>query len=187
MNFEFVVFCVLLALGLSMDACASSMSIGLDNPFLKRRQMFFVAGVFGVFQGLFEFAGFALFSIFSKKIEAILPFVALVVLVVLGTKMIVNGAKKNVELMPSFSAGVVIVQGVATSVDAFSAGVSVANFAFLQGLASSVATGAITFVLCFCAIIVGKKFGQKLGFGAQIAGGTILILIGVVHFLKGIL
>ena len=185
MSVEFAVFCALLGVGLSMDACASAVAIGLENPFLQKKHTLFVAMVFGGFQALFELAGFAMFASFAERIKYVLPIAGFVILCVLGVQMIFEGAKHQDEKTKSFSTSMVVLQGMATSVDAFSAGVTIANHTIFEGLTSCLFTGVATFFLCLFATIIGKKFGKKFGFWAKIFGGIVLVLIGTLHLIKG--
>ena len=82
--------------------------------------------------------------------------------------------------------GALLLQGVATSIDALSVGFTISDFSFPMALTECLVIGCVTFVLCFSGVFIGKKFGTRLAGKASILGGVILILIGFEIFLTGI-
>ena len=82
--------------------------------------------------------------------------------------------------------GALMVQGVATSIDALSVGFTISEYSLLQAFASSLIIGIVTLVICLIGLLFGKKIGNKLSSIATIIGGVILILIGIEVFVKGI-
>ena len=101
--------------------------------------------------------------------------------------MIVDAVKKTEEEKIALSFGGLLVQGIATSIDALSVGFTIAEYNFLKALVCSLIISSITFSLCVVGVVIGKKFGDKLKNKASILGGIILILIGLEIFLTGIL
>lgn len=181
---------VLFGVGLAMDAFSVSMANGLNEPRMKRRKMLLIAGTFALFQIAMPLIGWlcvhtiaATFSVFEKCI----PWIALVLLLFLGGKMLLEGLRGGEEEAPAVGIGALIVQGIATSIDALSVGFTIAEYNFRMALIESLIIGAVTFVICIGGVLIGKKFGTKLAGKATILGGVILILIGLEIFLKGIL
>lgn len=194
MDLSFIFFfnSILLGIGLAMDAFSVSLANGMNEPCMKRNKMFLIALVFSVFQGLMPLIGWGcvhtIQSLF-ESFEKLIPWIALVLLVFLGVKMIVDGVKDCEEEAESNKKGfgLILVQGVATSIDALSVGFTNASYNIFNAIVSSLIIALITFVICYFGIILGKKFGTKFSKNAAIFGGVILILIGIEIFLKGIL
>ncbi|HPD02059.1 MAG TPA: manganese efflux pump MntP family protein [Eubacteriales bacterium] len=175
----------LLALGLSADAFAVSVISGLSNLNLLKRHYFLTAAVFGLFQGVMPVAGYFLGSLFIDKIAAYDHYVALAVLSLIGGKMIFDGAlalAKNKEPKPkAFSVPSLLIQGVATSIDALAAGLSFLVIPINIFIGGGV-IAAVTFAICFLGIFLGHKCGRLLKNKtpiAEIIGGVILIGIGI--------
>ena len=124
------------------------------------------------------------FSAFEKFI----PWIALVLLLFIGVKMLIDGAKnKDGEQKPALGIGALLLQGVATSIDALSVGFTISHYVFWQALVAVLVIMAITFGICLAGVFLGKKFGTKLAGKATIIGGIIIIAIGIEIFLTGIL
>ena len=127
----------------------------------------------------------AVFEGFSKFI----PWIALALLSYLGGKMISESIKnKDVECEDKEIIGFsfLIVQGIATAIDALSVGLETGDYNFISAFISSIIIAAITFVICYAGVLIGKKFGTRLADKAGIFGGCILILIGAIIFIKGV-
>ena len=190
-DFMFFFNSALLGVGLAMDAFSVSLANGLNEQSMKKRKIFGIAGVFAFFQGLMPLIGWICvhtvvqyFSAFEKFI----PWIALVLLLFIGIKMIVDGAKnKDGEQKPAIGIGGLLLQGVATSIDALSVGFTIADYIFLQALIAVFVIMAVTFAICLAGVFLGKKFGTKLAGKANLVGGIILIAIGIEIFLTGIL
>lgn len=182
---------VLLGVGLAMDAFSVSLANGLNEPAMKRSKMCGVAGVFAFFQALMPMTGWICVHTvvqYFKAFEKFIPWIALILLVFIGGKMLIEGIKnKNGE---TEKAGVgfvaLLVQGVATSIDALSVGFTIAEYGFVMALASALIIAAVTFVICTAGLIIGKKFGTKFANKATIFGGVILIFIGIEIFVTGV-
>ena len=181
---------ILLGIGLAMDAFSVSLVNGLGEPCMKRRKMSLIAGVFAVFQFMMPMLGwFCVTTVveYFNKFTGFIPWIALILLLFIGIKMLVDGiTKKAEEESPAIGFGALMIQGVATSIDALSVGFTTANNSLGEALISSLIIGAVTFALCFGGIAIGKRFGMKLADRAQIVGGLILIGIGIEIFVKGV-
>lgn len=173
----------LLALGLSMDAFAVSVSNTLCFKGLSRVQAAATSASFGVFQGLMPIIGFFAGRVFAEKIAAVDHWVAFVLLGFIGGKMLWDAVKemRAPEACPvgrTFSYQLMLVQSIATSIDALAVGVSLAALS-VNIWAAAAFIAAVTCVCCLVAHAVGKRFGSMLGSRAQILGGAILVLLGV--------
>ena len=125
-----------------------------------------------------------------KSFEKFIPFIALVLLVYIGGKMLIEGLKKNEEDEEDCKAvgiSALLVQGVATSIDALSVGFTIAEYGLVMALVCAAIIAVVTFFICLAGLAIGKKFGTKLANKASVFGGAILILIGLEIFLTGIL
>ena len=124
-----------------------------------------------------------LFSSFEKFI----PWIALALLGYIGGKMLVDGIKgEEAEEAAELSAGALLMQGVATSIDALSVGFTISEYGWLMALAASLIIAVVTFFICMAGLRIGKKFGTKLSGKASILGGIILIGIGLEIFISGV-
>lgn len=192
MNIMFFVNAVGFGVGLAMDAFSVSMANGLNEPGMKKRKMAGIAGTFAFFQIAMPLIGWLCihtianaFSSFQKFI----PFIALALLGFIGGKMLVEGIKSKGEdaEKPAVGFGGLMVQGIATSIDALSVGFTIADYRFGLALTEALIIGVVTFFICVAGLIIGKKFGTKLAGKASILGGIILIGIGLEIFISGII
>ncbi len=192
MEWDFVFFfnSILLGVGLAMDAFSVSMANGLNEPQMSRGRMSLIAGVFGGFQFLMPLIGWfcihtiaQIFTAFEKCI----PWIALLLLLYIGGKMLLEGIHQTGEVEVSgLGFGALMVQGVATSIDALSVGFTIADYAPLMAFVCALLIAVVTFVICLCGIRIGKTLGTRLSNKAQILGGCILIAIGLEIFIKGV-
>lgn len=192
-NFVFFFNSLLLGIGLAMDAFSVSLANGLNESNMKLRRMVLMAGVFSVFQGLMPLIGWVcvhtVVQCFSA-FERLIPWIALVLLCLIGGKMLlegIRGGEAEDEGPAAAGIGLLLVQGVATSIDALSVGFTIAEYALPMALVAALLIAAVTFVICLGGIAIGKKFGTKLAGKASIFGGVILIAIGIEIFLTGVL
>lgn len=175
----------LIGVGLSMDAFAVSITNGLSCTNLKRKQMLLIAVCFGVFQGLMPTIGFFLGKAFEVYISAVDHWIALVLLGYIGGKMIYDAiTEKEEEKEYALTAKLLLMQGVATSIDALAVGVSFAALPDVKILPAVLLITVITFALSMVGVGFGKKVGQKLGSRALLVGGLILVGIGVKIFVE---
>ncbi len=188
---QFFLNSLLLGVGLSMDAFSVSMANGLNEPQMKKGKMFGVAGVFGIFQAVMPLLGWllvhSLVSVFSV-LEKFIPWLALALLGFIGVKMIVDGVRaKESDEKPIVGFWGLIVQGIATSIDALSVGLTIAEYNFIMAFVSASIIMVITFIICVVGVLLGKKFGTWLSNKATIFGGVILIVIGIEICLSSLL
>jgi manganese efflux pump family protein len=176
------------ALGLSFDTFAVSLSYGVIRNGILFRQATGVAIVLAIFQGGLTVAGYFLGSIISSALKATDHWIALGLLGFLGVKMIIEGFRKtgNSESRDLNKTLVLLTIALGTSIDAFAVGIS---FAILNVKiwSSGIIIGAVTFLASMTAIRIGKSAGERLGNKVEIIGGIILISIGLKIFLEHIL
>ena len=169
----------LIAVGLSMDAFAVAVCKGLATGKVKIRHMLIPGVWFGAFQALMPLIGYFLGSRFEKYIVSVDHWIAFVLLAGIGANML-REALKNEEGDEDASLAwkVMLPMALATSIDALAVGVT---FGFLQVriLPAVSFIGVITFLLSAAGVKVGSIFGERWRRGAQIAGGIILILLGL--------
>lgn len=186
----FIFNSVLLGVGLAMDAFSVALANGLNEPAMRRKKMCGVAGIFSVFQGLMPMLGWICVHTvlqYFKAFEKFIPWIALILLLFIGGKMLMEGIKNEEEeekLQVGFSA--LLVQGVATSIDALSVGFTIAEYGFVMALVCSLIIAVVTFFICMAGLAIGKKFGTKFSNKASILGGVILIVIGLEIFITGV-
>lgn len=191
-NFVFFMNSVLLGVGLAMDAFSVAMANGLNEPGMKSKKMLGIAGVFAFFQGLMPLIGWVCVHTilqYFAAFEKLIPWIALILLVYIGGKMLWDGIKaKGEDEAEAVGVGLsaLMVQGVATSIDALSVGFTIADYGFVAALACTIIIAAVTFVICMGGLMIGKKFGTKLSNKAAILGGVILIFIGIEIFVTGV-
>lgn len=182
---------LLLGVGLAMDAFSVSLANGLNEPKMKAPRMSLIAGVFGVFQALMPLLGWVCVHTvveYFKSFEKFIPWIALILLGYIGGKMLYESIKGDEEEAgkEALSFGTLMVQGVATSIDALSVGFTIADKSFLEALISVIIIAIVTFIICIAGLILGKKFGTKFAGKAGILGGVILIGIGLEIFITGV-
>jgi putative Mn2+ efflux pump MntP len=177
-----------IALGLSFDTFAVSLSYGVIRSGIMFRQASWIAIVLAVFQGGLTVAGYFLGSIISNALKATDHLIALGLLAFLGIKMIVEGMKKTKEEeTKNFNSPIVLLTiAIGTSIDAFAVGIS---FALLDVRIweAGIVIGTVTFLASMTAIRIGKSAGKRLGNKVEIIGGLLLIAIGLKIFLEHIL
>ena len=175
---------LLLGVGLAMDAFAVSITDVLGYKNLKKTDKISIPVAFGLFQGLMPMLGYFAGNLFADFISKYAGIVTLLVLGYIGGNMIYESYKESKEgheqeeVEDKFGLKVLIMQAIATSIDAFAVGVSLAALHTNVFLACSI-IAVTTCALCFVALYLGKKFGEVLGERAQILGGIILIIIGI--------
>lgn len=190
-SFLFFVNSVLLGIGLAMDAFSVSLANGLSEPDMKKPKMCVIAGVFAFFQAAMPMIGWICVHTIVKYFEAFemfVPWIAFALLLFIGGKMLTEGIKNNGGENEKTKVGVaaLMVQGIATSIDALSVGFTIAEYGLLMAVVCSLIIAAVTFAICIAGLIVGRKFGTKFGNKATIIGGVILILIGIEIFVTGV-
>ena len=184
MNLFFVVNSILLGVGLAMDAFSVSLANGLNDPGMNKGRMSLIAGTFAGFQFLMPMLGWICVHSIVKVFEACetyIPWIAFFLLLLIGINMIKDGVygegeESNVKTL---SLGILMMQGVATSIDALSVGFTIAGYAAAEAFICSLIIAAVTFVICVAGLILGRRFGILLAGRAQIFGGARLIAIGL--------
>ena len=195
-NFLFFFNSILIGLGLAMDAFSVSLANGLNEPDMSTKKGLGVAGVFGAFQGVMPFIGWVcvhnLAAVF-KEFEKFIPWIALGLLGYIGGKMLIEGIKEykckegggtECPVPQKLGLAALLVQGVATSIDALSVGFTISDYVLPQAIVCALLIAAVTFGTCFGGILLGKKFGTALSGTSAIFGGSILIFIGLEIFIS---
>ncbi len=214
MNWDIVFFLnsALLGVGLAMDAFSVSCANGLNEPKMGKPRMCLIAGTYAFFQFAMPVIGWFCVRTVAERFtafQAFIPWIALALLLYIGGKMLLDGlaarklekARKACPLMrhptlaafyaerpeKKLTAGVLLVQGIATSIDALSVGFTIAEYETTAAFVAAAVIAAVTFAICLTGLAIGKKVGTKLESKASILGGLILIAIGLEIWLKGIL
>lgn len=189
-----------LGVGLAMDASAVSMANGLNDNKMRLKKIFLIAGMFGLFQGLMPLLGYILGHTLYEALDFIekyhiIPIIALVILFIIGSHMIVEGINEIIERRKgedtesnptSLTLKLLIIQAIATSIDALSVGIVISDYSVANAIVTSIIIALVTFMICIPSVYIGKRVGLKLGPYAQILGGSILVIIGFIIFFTGI-
>ena len=188
----FILNSILFGFGLAMDAFSVSVANGLRETGISAGRVVTVAGTFGAFQTAMPLIGWLCVHTIAEQFEAFqkfIPWIALALLLFIGGKMVWEGIrdKDSGEAKEPLRGVALIVQGIATSIDALSVGFTIAEYRFSLALTEALVIGTVTFALCMAGILLGRKIGTKLAGKATVFGGIILILIGLEIFLTGIL
>ena len=182
---------ILLGVGLAMDAFSVSVANGLNEPHMRGGRMAVIAGTFAFFQCFMPLVGWVcvhtivqMFQAFEKAI----PWIALVLLLFIGGKMIweaVHGGEDDEQAVGVVVAAL-LMQGVATSIDALSVGFTIAAYNALQAVVCALLIAVTTFFICLAGLQIGKTVGNKFSNKATIFGGCILIFIGIEIWVTGV-
>ncbi len=204
-DFLFFFNSALLGVGLAMDAFSVSAANGLAEPNMKKSKEFSISGTFAFFQFLMPMLGWVLVRFAAEQFTAFqkaVPYIALVLLLFIGGKMLYEGIKnkgyndingengengEEATAVTKLTLLRLLVQGIATSIDALSVGFTIAEYKVTEALVCSAIVAAVTFGICVAGTYIGKKFGTKLAGKATILGGVILIIIGLEIFIKGVI
>ncbi len=192
LGISFFITSIMLGAGLAMDAFSVSLANGLNEPTMKKSRMCGVAGIFSVFQFAMPLIGWICVSTVARlfgAFEKLIPWIALILLGYIGGKMLYEGIKRkeNEEEQTAVGLKGLLIQGIATSIDALSVGFTISDYNWMEALLACLLIGTITFFICYAGLGIGKKAGTKLAGKAGILGGVILILIGLEIFITGIL
>ena len=191
-NFTFFLNSILLGVGLAMDAFSVSMANGLNEPDMKGGRMSLIAGCYGVFQFAMPMIGWICVHtivVYFSAFQAFIPWIALILLLYIGGKMLIEGIRGGEAEdggAKKLAFGTLVVQGVATSIDALSVGFTIADYGALMAFVASMIIAVVTFFICIGGLVIGKKVGTKLSGKASIFGGVILIGIGIEIFVTGV-
>ena len=191
---------ILLGIGLAMDAFSVSLANGLNEHNMGLGRMLAIAGTFAGFQFAMPVIGWfcvhtiaEAFSVFQKFI----PWIALALLLYIGGKMLIEGIRDSKEMkgdavqvadaIERVTLAGLMLQGIATSIDALSVGFTISDYNAGQAFAASVIIGVVTYVICMIGLKLGKTFGTRLAGKASMLGGVILILIGLEIWFTGVI
>lgn len=188
LSFQFFFNNILLGVGLAMDAFSVSLANGLNEPNMNGRRMCLIAGVFAAFQAVMPMTGWICVRTIAQRFaafERLIPWIALLLLSFIGGKMLRDGLRcpEGEAECAATSFAALIVQGVATSIDALSVGFAIAEYALPSAVLSALLIAAVTFVICAAGVMIGRKAGAKLSGKAGVLGGIILIFIGLEIFI----
>lgn len=176
---------LLLAVGLAMDAFAVSVANGMCLKRCGMREALVIGLCFGFFQAAMPVVGFLCGSLFYQQIRLVAHWIAFGLLAFLGIRMILEGIKSWKESEKgscdvrgnSLTLKLLLVQGIATSIDALAVGISL-SVVQANIVSAALIIGAVTAALCFVATFMGRRFGTILNDKAELLGGLILIGIG---------
>lgn len=189
----FILNSLLLGIGLAMDAFSVSLANGLNEPDMKPAKACGIAGMFGFFQALMPMIGWVCVHTvvqYFQAFEKAIPWIALILLVYIGGKMLwegFRGAEKEEQDNRALSFWSLVVQGIATSIDALSVGFTIAEYNLTQALLAAGIIAVVTFIISWVGVFLGKKFGTVLAGKATILGGFILVAIGIEIFISGLI
>lgn len=167
-----------IAVGLSMDAFSVAVCKGLSVCQVKKKQMLTVGLYFGFFQGLMPLIGYLLGTGFQDVIQSIDHWIAFILLALIGINMIRESRGEAENLDACFTFQAMLPLAIATSIDALAVGVT---FAFLKVriIPAVLFIGITTFVISCAGVLIGNRFGAKYKSKAELAGGIVLILMGI--------
>ena len=193
MGWSFILFSAVLGVGLAMDAFSVSLANGLKEPTMSGAKICLVGGAYAVFQALMPMLGWVCVHTVLEKFksfEKFIPWIALLLLLYIGGEMLVDGIKarkSNEEVVQEkLTMKALLVQAVATSIDALSVGFTIATYTVSKALICNLIIAIVTFVISVMGVLIGKKVGTKLGWKADILGGVILIGIGIEIWVTGV-
>ena len=193
LGFAFFLNSILFGVGLAMDAFSVSVANAIADPGMRAGQRLRIAGCFALFQILMPLVGWLCVRTIAESFTAFqkfIPWIALGLLLYIGGKMLLEGLRGGDEQGEApdktLGSGTLLLQGVATSIDALSVGFTIEEYPFSAALIEALIIGAVTLVICLGGLFLGRRIGEKLSRIAPILGGVILIGIGVEIFLTGI-
>ncbi len=189
----FFIKSILLGAGLAMDAFSVAMANGLHEPKMKNGRVIAIAGVFSAFQAFMPLIGWVCVHTvlqYFKSFQPLIPWIALILLGYIGGKMLYEGIKckdcNDCECGEGLTLKMLLLQGVATSIDALSVGFTIADYGAPMALLCAFIIAVVTFIICFAGVYIGKAFGTRISGKASILGGIILIAIGIEIFISGL-
>lgn len=193
MNTIFLINNIALGVALAMDSFSVSIVNGLAEPNMSKNRHCFIAGMYGFFQFAMPLIGwFFVHTLieYFKVFQKFIPWIALILLLYLGISTLREGFKdrKHPEKVKrqAVSNKKVLLQAIATSIDALSVGFTIAKYNFTSAFIACVIIGIVTFILSLIGLIIGRKVGTKILDKASFLGGTILIIIGIEIFISSL-
>ena len=206
----FVINSVLLGVGLAMDAFSVSIVNGLNETRMSKGKALGIAGTYAGFQFAMPMIGWFCVHTIAEAFQAFqkyIPWIALLLLLYIGGKMLLEGIRNQREVGSGDSVHTeeccdekaadsedsaelglttLLLQGVATSIDALSVGFTISGYNAAKAFIASLLIAVTTLIVCLVGLRFGKKFADKLADKATVLGGVILILIGIEIFVTGI-
>ena len=187
----FIINSIVLGAGLAADAFSVSLVNGMSEPGMKRSTMILSSAVFAVFQGVMPMTGYLMVTAAVSHfgtLSSYVPWAAVAILMVLGVRMLVSGdAGSTGSGTARITAWTLLVQGVATSIDALSVGFVISEFPFSSAAVCACIISAVTFAVCYAGVLIGKKAGVRLCGRASLFGGIILLAVAAELLLSMIL
>ena len=193
----FLINSIGLGAGLAMDAFSVCVANGLREPEMPVPRRIMMAGIYAFFQFTMPLIGWVCVHFIEEAFSAFrkfIPWIALLLLIYIGGGMIIEAFRSKKETQDDESGGVksaallpmktLLIQGVATSIDALSVGFTISGYGAFEALLAALIIAAVTFVICLSGLKLGRVFGTKLERYAGLIGGTILIVIGLEIFIK---
>lgn len=195
--FNLIFSSILLGVGLAMDAFSVSLANGLTEQNMRPRKFFGIPAVFALFQAIMPLCGWLAVSSFLElfnKFKPFIPWISFILLCFIGGKMLYGGIRSQKEektVKKALTVGALLLQALATSIDALTAGVdfakdySINQYPFV--LLAVLIIAAITFVICVGGIKLGQLMGTRLASKAEILGGCVLLFLGLKIFVSNII
>lgn len=190
--FIFIINAILLGVGLAMDAFSVSIANALADSAMSRRRQVIIAGTYAFFQFAMPVIGWLLVKTvvsYFQTIETLIPWIALALLLFIGGKMLWEGLSDKGEdagEVQRLTAGALILQGIATSIDALSVGLTLATYRAVDALLAALIIAVVTYLICRAGLLIGRRFGVLLGARARVLGGAVLIGVGLEIFIRGL-
>ena len=186
---SFIITSILLGVGLAMDAFSVSVANGLNEPDMRRSKVTLISGTFALFQGVMPLIGWFIVVTAVGALDVLdnlVPWIALAILAIIGVKMIREGLDNEGPEPVSLGMTALLVQGIATSIDALSVGFTISDYDIIGAVVCALIIAAVTWAICAVGLVAGKKLGSKFTGHATVFGGAILIFIGLEIFIKGV-
>ena len=195
--FNLIFSSLLLGVGLAMDAFSVSLANGLKDPKMRLKKAFGIASIFAIFQAIMPLIGWVAISGFTaifNKFEPFIPWIAFILLCFIGAKMLIDSVKSGPDEEESskpLTFIALIIQAIATSIDALTAGIDLARDYTIRQygyvLLAVAIIAVVTFIICLSGVKIGQRVGTKLAGKAGILGGCVLIFLGLKIFLVDII
>ena len=186
---SFIITSILLGVGLAMDAFSVSVANGLNEPDMRRSKVTLISGTFALFQGVMPLIGWFIVVTAVGALDVLdnlVPWIALAILAIIGVKMIKEGLDNEGPEPVSLGMTALLIQGIATSIDALSVGFTISDYDIVGAIVCALIISAVTWAICAVGLVAGKKLGSRFTGHATVFGGAILIFIGLEIFIKGV-
>ena len=186
---SFIITSILLGVGLAMDAFSVSVANGLNEPGMRRSKVTLISGTFALFQGVMPLIGWFIVVTAVGALDVLdnlVPWIALAILAIIGVKMIKEGLDNEGPEPVSLGMTALLIQGIATSIDALSVGFTISDYDIVGAVVCALIIAAVTWAICAVGLVAGKKLGSRFTGHATVFGGAILIFIGLEIFIKGV-